>query len=62
MVTVVSNIPHKSVVKETICTHCGSTLEYVPNDVDRFTITDYDGSSETYTQILCPNCVKYTKV
>lgn len=56
MVTVVSTIPHKSVVKETICKNCGATLQYVPNDIQSHTYKDISGCSDTDYFILCPPC------
>lgn len=55
---VISKDPHHSVVKEKICTNCGATLEYVPNDVKSKTTSDYTGSKETWRYITCPECNK----
>jgi len=62
MVTVVSTIPHPSVVKEVICRNCGATLQYVPNDIHHETLRDYDGSSDTNYFIQCPPCGKKVTV
>ena len=56
MVTVVSKGPHQSVVKEIVCCHCGSTLEYVPRDVKQRTVSDYTGDREIVYYIECPEC------
>lgn len=56
MVTVVSTVPHASVVKEVVCGNCGSTLQYVPNDVKTKTISDYLGDKDTIRYIECPVC------
>lgn len=56
MVTVVSTVPHPSVVKETVCKNCGSTLQYVPADIKEEVHTDYGGGRETYYYITCPPC------
>lgn len=56
MVTVVSKVPHQSVVKETICRNCGSTLQYVPRDVKERTVSDYTGDREIVRYIDCPEC------
>jgi len=48
--------PHKSVVKETICQHCGATLEYTPADVQERYVTDYGGGGDTIKWINCPQC------
>ena len=56
MVTVVSTVPHPSVVKEVICRNCGATLNYVPADVQKRTVSDYGGGRDTYEFIKCPPC------
>ena len=56
MVTVVSAVPHPSVVKEVVCRNCGATLQYVPKDIQSRTYKDYDGSSDTDYFINCPPC------
>ena len=56
MVTVVSRTPHQSVVKETICRNCGSTLQYVPRDIKERTVSDYTGDREIVRYIECPEC------
>ena len=56
MVTVVSTIPHPTVVKQIVCRNCGATLEYVPLDVKETRHTDYGGGTDTYYHIVCPNC------
>ena len=56
MVTVVSTVPHPSVVKEVVCRNCGSTLNYVKRDIVERTVKDYTGCSDTYHHIVCPTC------
>lgn len=56
MVTVVSTVPHPSVVKEVICRNCGATLNYVPADIQNKTVSDYTGDRETVYFIKCPPC------
>jgi len=56
MVTVVSTVPHLSVVKEVVCHNCGSTLSYVPMDIKEEVHRDYGGGSDTYYHIICPPC------
>lgn len=56
MVTVVSTVPHPSVVKEVVCKNCGATLQYVPKDVVSQVHRDYGGGSDTYSHIICPAC------
>jgi RNase P subunit RPR2 len=56
MVTVVSTVPHPSVVKETICRNCGATLNYVPADLQERIEGDYGGGRDVYHHIVCPPC------
>lgn len=56
MVTVVSTVPHRSVVKEVICRNCGATLNYVPLDIKKDMHTDYTGDKEEFLHIVCPPC------
>lgn len=56
MVTVVSTVPHPSVVKEVVCRNCGSTLSYVPKDIKEQRHYDYGGGSDNYYYIECPSC------
>lgn len=56
MVTVVSAVPHPSVVKEVVCRNCGATLQYVPKDIQSITTRDYTGCSDTDYFITCPPC------
>ena len=56
MVTVVSTVPHPSVVKEAICRNCGSTLNYVPADIQERIQGDYTGGRDVYYHIVCPPC------
>lgn len=56
MVTVVSAVPHPSVVKEIVCRNCGATLNYVPADIQKKTVSDYTGDREIISYIKCPPC------
>lgn len=56
MVTVVSTVPHPSVVKEVVCRNCGATLNYVPKDIQERKTVDYDGGRDTIYFISCPPC------
>lgn len=56
MVTVVSTVPHPSVVKEVICRNCGATLQYVPADVREKIECDYTGGRDVVKVITCPPC------
>jgi DNA-directed RNA polymerase subunit RPC12/RpoP len=56
MVTVVSTVPHPSVVKEVVCKNCGATLQYTPNDIKEGKSYDYTGSFDMVYSIKCPPC------
>jgi DNA-directed RNA polymerase subunit RPC12/RpoP len=56
MVSVVSTVPHPSVVKEAICRNCGATLNYVPADIKREESRDYTGGLDVSHYIKCPPC------
>ena len=56
MVTVVSTVPHPSVVNEVVCRNCGATLSYVPMDIKEEVHTDYGGGRDTVYYIQCPPC------
>jgi DNA-directed RNA polymerase subunit RPC12/RpoP len=56
MVTVVSTVPHPSVVKEAVCRNCGATLNYVPADIKKEVNTDYTGDKDISYHIVCPPC------
>ena len=55
-IQVVDKGPHKSVVKEVVCQHCGATLSYAPVDIHSRTVSDYGGGSDTLNTIHCPQC------
>lgn len=42
--------------KKVICKNCGVELGYLPIDVEKKTVTDYGGGTDTYSVIHCPNC------
>ena len=44
------------VAKQVTCEHCGSILEYTPNDIKAECVKDYRGDSEMYYYIQCPVC------
>jgi uncharacterized protein with PIN domain len=56
MIRVVDRGPHKSAVKEVVCRHCGSSLEYTPFDVQEEIVSDYTGSKDIEKVIYCPTC------
>lgn len=58
MVTVVNTTPHVSVVRDAVCGSCGSTLQYVPNDLHTEVHKDYGGGSDVEHFINCPVCMK----
>jgi DNA-directed RNA polymerase subunit RPC12/RpoP len=58
VIKVISTVPHQSVVKQIVCKHCGSTLEYVPVDVLENRWTDYGGDYNITKYIVCPTCSK----
>ena len=62
MVTVVSTVPHPSVVKEVVCKNCGATLQYVPADINVKNVSDYMGDIERVRYIVCPPCAHEIRV
>ena len=58
MVTVIKKEPDGSVLKEIVCSNCGATLTYVPNEVQSYNGTDYSGGSDGCEWVDCPNCNK----
>lgn len=56
MIRVIDSKPHPSVLKQVICRHCGSALEYAPVDVRERDEHDYAGGSEHIRFIDCPSC------
>lgn len=57
MVKIIKSEPDNSVVKRIICKHCGSTLEYVPNDIKKRNEIS-NGCLEGCKYIVCANCKK----
>jgi hypothetical protein len=62
VIRVVEEKPDPSVIKRKVCSNCGVTLEYVPNDVQDGYDTDYTGSRDSYRYIMCPKCSKEVRV
>lgn len=58
MVKVIKLDPAPEVVKRCFCLGCGATLEYVPNDVQKYSGTDYSGGPDGCEWIICANCGK----
>ena len=54
-IEVVDSKPHPSVVREKICSGCGSTLRFTPNDIKTEKSYDYTGDWYVYS-IRCPQC------
>lgn len=46
----------ESAKKRVTCKNCAAIVEYVNNEVQRGSSTDYTGSADYYNCILCPNC------
>ena len=44
----------KSIFKQVTCRKCASILEYVPNDIETRTVTDYTGGRDITKFIQCP--------
>lgn len=55
-IQVIDKGPHKSVVKEVVCTNCGATLAYTPSDVYTQVVRDYGGGADDVSTIRCPQC------
>lgn len=55
-IKVIKTEPHNSVVKEHVCKHCGSTLQYTPVDVKERRVSDYLGDIDVFEFIVCPVC------
>jgi len=55
---IINETPSDKVAKIVVCTNCGITLKYVPNDTIIEKRTDYTGCSDSYKVITCPKCKK----
>ena len=59
VVKVVKTEPAPKVVKQIVCSHCGATLEYVPNDIRTlWSGTDIGGGPDGAEGFDCLNCGK----
>ena len=56
MIKIIDDKPHPTVVKQVVCRNCGCTLEYTPNDVQKYVHHDYGGGSDTVYHINCLKC------
>jgi len=56
-VRVIEPKPDPSVVKRIVCSHCGVTLEYVPNDIKERKYTCM-GDPSGHTYVECAQCGK----
>lgn len=54
MVTIVGK--DNSAVKEITCQKCATRLQYTLSEERKDYSTDYTGSKDTYSYILCPSC------
>ena len=52
----------KQSVREVVCQHCASVLEYSPRDVQRAFHEDYLGDGEWVHYITCPECEKHVRL
>ncbi len=57
-VKVIDPTPDPAIVKRITCGGCGARLEYVPNDVEQRSVSDYTGDRDITNFIRCPNCKK----
>lgn len=56
MIKIINDQPAANVVKQCICSDCGVTLEYTPNDTMVEVHTDYTGDTDRYRFLICPKC------
>lgn len=42
--------------KQCICNHCGARIEFFQKDILRYMSSDYSGSKDVVTYIMCPQC------
>jgi len=57
MARIVKEVP--KVTKRVVCRGgCGSTIEYVPNEVQRRDGHDYSGGPDGEEYVTCPSCGK----
>ena len=62
-VKIIKKGPDPKVTKKCVCQNCGATLQYTPNDVERyFTHYDYGGGSDEYAEFTCPSCKKKVQI
>lgn len=57
-VKIIDETPDPKVVKRVTCGHCGTRLEYVPNDVKECHGADYGGGPDGEEWVDCPKCGK----
>lgn len=58
MARVIKIEPSSEVAKQIVCRGCGATIEYVPNEVQSRSGTDYGGGPDGVEWVNCPNCGK----
>lgn len=54
--------PHKSVVRKTVCQHCGVKFGFTLNEARERYIRDWGGGGETYLEVNCPGCSTLAQV
>ncbi len=61
-IVIIKKEPDPKIFKEVICKNCGVTLQYLPMDEISAFHYDYDGGSDEYKYIVCPNCQKIVEL
>lgn len=46
----------KQLKKKVTCQSCTAIIEYIPKEVKTQQYKDYDGGSDSYNYIICPEC------
>ena len=52
----------KEIIKRCTCKKCSAIVEYVPSEKQERKHTTYDGSTDYWKVIMCPNCFEDIKV
>lgn len=56
MVQIIDETPDPKIVKRVSCDRCGVRLQYLPIDVKSRMVSDYTGSIDKHSWIVCPKC------
>ncbi len=48
--------------KRVTCGECGAVLEYMPQEVERYSGTDISGGPDGYERVKCPCCPGYAYI